>query len=58
MLCETSSGLSRRLPRTVISPTKRYFVDNYSRMDLAPKSVLRDATTGKVIKEFIPVPLQ
>ncbi|MEP6779436.1 MAG: prolyl oligopeptidase family serine peptidase, partial [Gemmatimonadaceae bacterium] len=34
---------------TIISPTKRYAYDTYSRMDLAPKSVLRDAMTGKVI---------
>ena len=31
------------------SPTKRYFVDTYSRADTIPVSVLRDATTGRVV---------
>ncbi|MBP6775369.1 MAG: prolyl oligopeptidase family serine peptidase, partial [Gemmatimonadaceae bacterium] len=34
---------------STVSPTKRYVYDTYSRMDLPPKSVLRDALTGKVI---------
>ena len=34
---------------SVVSPTKRYVYDTYSRMDLPPKSVLRDALTGKEI---------
>ncbi len=34
---------------STVSPTKRYVYDTYSRMDLPPQSVLRDALTGKVI---------
>lgn len=34
---------------TTVSPTKRYAYDTYSRMDQPPKSVLRDALTGRVI---------
>ena len=34
---------------STVSPTKRYVYDTYSRMDLPPKSVLRDQATGKVI---------
>jgi dipeptidyl aminopeptidase/acylaminoacyl peptidase len=34
---------------SVLSPTKRYIVDTYSRVDAVPKSVVRDATTGKVV---------
>jgi dipeptidyl-peptidase-4 len=31
------------------SPTKRYFVDTYSRADTIPVSVVRDAATGRVV---------
>lgn len=31
------------------SPSKRYFVDNWSRPDLAPTAVLRDGTSGKLV---------
>lgn len=31
------------------SPTKRYFVDTYSRADTVPVSVLRDAVTGRLV---------
>ncbi len=34
---------------STVSPTKRYVYDTYSRMDLPPKSVLRDASTGRVL---------
>ncbi|MGH7617693.1 MAG: DPP IV N-terminal domain-containing protein, partial [Gemmatimonadaceae bacterium] len=34
-----------------LSPNKRWIVDNYSRIDLTPKSVLRDAT-GKVVMDL------
>ena len=34
-----------------ISPNKRWIVDNYSRIDLVPKAVLRDAT-GKVVMDL------
>jgi dipeptidyl aminopeptidase/acylaminoacyl peptidase len=34
-----------------LSPSKRYIVDNYSRVDLTPKSVLRDAS-GKVVMDL------
>lgn len=31
------------------SPTRRYFVDTYSRADTVPVSVLRDAATGRLV---------
>ncbi len=34
-----------------IAPNKRWIVDNYSRIDLVPKAVLRDAT-GKVVMDL------
>lgn len=34
---------------TRVSPTKRYIVDNYSRADTIPVSVVRDALTGRVV---------
>ena len=34
---------------TTISPTKKYAYDTYSRMDQPPRSILRDAMTGKII---------
>lgn len=34
---------------STVSPTGRYIYDTYSRMDLPPKSVLRDGTTGRVL---------
>jgi len=34
-----------------MSPTKKYFVDNFSRIEQAPKAVLRDAT-GKVVMDL------
>jgi hypothetical protein len=37
--------------RSVLSPTKQYLVDNCSRVDRAPVSVLRDAS-GKLIMEL------
>jgi dipeptidyl aminopeptidase/acylaminoacyl peptidase len=44
-----ADGAAATARTTVISPTKRYAYDTYSRMDLPPKSVLRDALTGKVL---------
>ncbi len=32
-----------------VSPTKRYMVDNFSRADTTPVSVVRDAVTGRVV---------
>jgi dipeptidyl aminopeptidase/acylaminoacyl peptidase len=32
-----------------LSPSKRYMVDTYSRVDYVPRSVLRDARTGHVV---------
>lgn len=37
------------LPGSKISPSYRYFVDSYSRVDTVPMSVLRSAETGKVL---------
>jgi dipeptidyl aminopeptidase/acylaminoacyl peptidase len=34
-----------------ISPTKKYLVDNYSRIEVAPKAVLRDAA-GKLVMDL------
>ncbi len=34
---------------TTFSPTKRYFVDTYSRADTIPVSVVRDAATGRLV---------
>jgi dipeptidyl aminopeptidase/acylaminoacyl peptidase len=34
---------------STVSPTKRFIYDTYSRMDQPPKSVLRDALTGREI---------
>ncbi len=34
---------------SIVSPSGRYVYDNYSRMDLAPVSVVRDGVTGKQI---------
>ncbi len=34
---------------STLSPTRRYLVDSYSRMDLPPTSVVRDAATGRVL---------
>lgn len=34
---------------SALTPSKRYVVDTYSRVDAVPKSVLRDATTGAVL---------
>lgn len=34
------------------SPDKRYFTDTWSRVDMAPKSVLRDCQTGKQVTEL------
>src|SRR6185503_11058016 len=34
-----------------MSPTKKYFVDAYSRIDMPPKTVLRDAL-GKVVMDL------
>jgi dipeptidyl aminopeptidase/acylaminoacyl peptidase len=36
---------------STLSPTKKYFVDNASRIDLAPKAVLRDAA-GKAVMDL------
>lgn len=35
-----------------VSPGGRYFVDTYSRADLAPVSVLRSASDGRVVREL------
>jgi dipeptidyl aminopeptidase/acylaminoacyl peptidase len=35
-----------------MSPTRRYFVDSYSRVDAPTKTVLRDAATGKVVMDL------
>jgi dipeptidyl aminopeptidase/acylaminoacyl peptidase len=35
-----------------LSPTKRYVVDTFSRIDMAPKSVVRDATDGSIVMEL------
>jgi dipeptidyl aminopeptidase/acylaminoacyl peptidase len=32
-----------------LSPSKRYLVDNFSRIDLPAKSVIRDGTTGAIV---------
>ncbi|WP_310572019.1 DPP IV N-terminal domain-containing protein [Gemmatimonas sp.] len=34
---------------SVVSPTKRYIYDSFSRMDLPFKSVLRDGATGRIL---------
>ena len=34
---------------STVSPTKRYVYDTYSKMDQPPKSVLREATSGRVL---------
>lgn len=34
---------------TTVSPTKKFVVDNYSRVDAPTKTVLRDALTGRVV---------
>lgn len=34
------------------SPTKRYFIDMWSRIDCPPETVLRDAETGKRLIEL------
>jgi dipeptidyl-peptidase-4 len=36
---------------STFSPTKKYFVDNFSRLEVAPKAVLRDVT-GKVVMDL------
>jgi dipeptidyl aminopeptidase/acylaminoacyl peptidase len=35
-----------------LSPTRRYTVDTYSRVDYVPKSVIRDARTGQVVMQL------
>lgn len=35
-----------------MAPTKRYFVDSYSRIDAPTKTVLRDAGTGRVVMDL------
>lgn len=37
---------------SVVSPSGRYVFDTYSRMDLAPVSVVRDGMTGKVLTKL------
>jgi dipeptidyl aminopeptidase/acylaminoacyl peptidase len=37
---------------SVVSPTGRYVYDNFSRMDLAPQSVVRDGLTGKQLTKL------
>lgn len=37
--------------KAVFSPSRKYFVDNYSRVDLSPRSVLKDRT-GKILLEL------
>ncbi|QDH80374.1 prolyl oligopeptidase family serine peptidase [Echinicola soli] len=38
--------------QVTLSPDYRYFVDNYSRQDLGPVSVLKSLSTGKVVLEL------
>ena len=38
--------------QTTVSPTKRFVVDNYSRVDAPTKTVLRDALTGRVVMDL------
>jgi dipeptidyl aminopeptidase/acylaminoacyl peptidase len=35
-----------------LSPTKRYLIDSYSRVDTVPQVVMRDATTGRVVQNL------
>lgn len=37
---------------SIVSPTKRYIYDTYSRMDLPPVSVVRDGQTGRVLTKL------
>jgi dipeptidyl aminopeptidase/acylaminoacyl peptidase len=37
---------------SALSPNKKWIVDNYSRIDMVPKSVLRDPLTGKVVMDL------
>ncbi len=38
--------------RVSFSPDKKYFVDSWSRVDMPPKAVLRDAQTGEQLMEL------
>lgn len=44
----TPEGATHKADRMMFSPSAKYFVDNYSRPDLAPVSILRD-NNGKVV---------
>ena len=44
-----ASTLGENGTPSVVSPTKRYIYDTFSRMDLPPKSVLRDGLTGRIL---------
>ena len=51
------SGLTLLTPEDAehnidFSPDGKFFVDNFSRVDLAPKSVLRRSADGKIIREL------
>ncbi len=35
-----------------LSPTKRYLIDSYSRVDTVPQVVMRDAATGRVVQNL------
>ena len=37
---------------SIVSPTGKYIYDNFSRMDLAPQSIVRDGVTGKQITKL------
>jgi dipeptidyl aminopeptidase/acylaminoacyl peptidase len=38
--------------RTTLSPDRKFIVDTWSRVDLPPRSVVRDAKTGRVVMEL------
>ena len=44
-----ASTLGENGTPSIVSPTKRYIYDTFSRMDLPPKSVLRDGATGRIL---------
>jgi dipeptidyl aminopeptidase/acylaminoacyl peptidase len=38
--------------QTTVSPTKKFVIDNFSRVDAPAKTVVRDALTGRVVMEL------
>ncbi len=44
-----ASTLGENGTPSIVSPTKRYIYDSFSRMDLPFKSVLRDGATGRIL---------